>query len=282
MVNSDLETQSDEFFKEIFKRGSKTYFNSSIFFPKSVRKDVFILYGFVRVADDFVDNIPQKKEEFYNFCNLYRKALSGEKVDDIVIDSFVDLIHRKDFDPEWVEDFLHAMEMDLTKKTYNTLEETLEYIHGSAEVIGLFMAKILDLPEKSYFAAERLGRAMQYINFIRDIPEDITFGRRYLPIKGFELDSLEKEEAMNKKEEFQRFMNTQINQYVKWVTEAEEGFKFIPRRYLIPIKTASDMYTWTALTIKKNPFIIYEEKVKPSKIRIIMNIMKNIFWIRGN
>lgn len=275
MVNAISQTHQD-----VFKRGSRTYFNSSIFFPKSVRRDVFILYGFVRVADDFVDTVPQEKEDFFNFCNKYRNALSGEKTDDIIIDSFVDLLHRKNFDPVWVDDFLHAMEMDLTKKTYNTLEETLEYIHGSAEVIGLFMAKILDLPEESYFAAERLGRAMQFINFIRDIPEDIKFGRRYFPLKGFQLDSLRKEEAIEKKEEFERFIKTQIYQYFRWEAEAEEGFKHIPKRYLIPIKTASDMYSWTALKIKKNPFIIYEEKVKPSKLKIIVDIIKNIFWIK--
>ncbi|TXT66259.1 MAG: Phytoene synthase [Promethearchaeota archaeon] len=280
MVSSDLENQNEELFREIFKRGSKTYFNSSIFFPKSVRKDVFILYGFVRVADDFVDVVPQKKEDFLDFCKRYRKALAGETVDDIVINSFVDLMRRKDFKPEWVDDFLYAMELDLTKKNYNTLEETLEYIHGSAEVIGLFMAKILDLPEESYFAAERLGRAMQYINFIRDVKEDIRFGRRYLPLFDFNLESLEKEEVMKKRKEFQDFINTQINLYFKWQNQAESGFKFIPKRYLIPIKTASDMYNWTALKIRDNPFIIYEKKVKPSKIKIFSTILKNTFIVR--
>jgi phytoene synthase len=62
--------------------------------------------------------------------------------------------------------------------------------------------------------------------------------------------------------------------------EAEKDFKYIPRRYLIPIKTASDMYKWTAAKIRENPFIIFKEKVKPSKLRIIMDIIKNIFWIK--
>ena len=39
--------------KNIFKKGSKTYFNSSLFFPRDVREDVFKLYSFVRTADDF-------------------------------------------------------------------------------------------------------------------------------------------------------------------------------------------------------------------------------------
>lgn len=263
--------------REVFKKGSTTYFNSSIFFPKDVRRDVFVLYGFVRVADDYVDAIPQRKEGFLNFCNLYKQSLSGKKSDNYIIDDFVELMKRRKFEEAWVDDFLHAMEMDLTKKEYNSLEETIEYMHGSAEVIGLFMAKILDLPRQSYFAAERLGRAMQYINFIRDIPEDIKLGRRYLPLTGFNLKYLTKEEALKNKSEFERFIQAQIDKYFEWEKEAESGFKFIPRRYLIPIKTASDMYGWTALQIKNNPFIIYEKKVKPSKKRIIWGVIKNIF-----
>jgi len=266
--------------RSIFKKGSKTYFNSSIFFPKDVRKDVFILYGFVRVADDYVDIIPQRKEDFLNFCDLYRQALSGKKTDDLIVDSFVELMYRKKFDPRWIDAFLHSTEMDLTKKIYNTLEETLEYIYGSADVIGLFMAKILDLPEKAYPAAERLGTSMQYINFIRDVQEDNKLGRRYLPLNGYDLENLTNEEAIKKKTEFKKFIKDQIDLYFKWVKEAENGFKYIPKRYLIPIKTASNMYKWTALQIKHDPFIIYDEKVKPSKRRIISNILKNTFMIR--
>ena len=54
-----------------FKRGSKTYFYSSIFFSKEVRDDVFALYSFVRKADNFVDVVPQLKDEFYFFKNDY-------------------------------------------------------------------------------------------------------------------------------------------------------------------------------------------------------------------
>ena len=266
--------------RSIFRKGSKTYFNSSIFFPKDVRRDVFILYGFVRVADDYVDTIPQRKEDFLNFCEMYKKALSGKKTGDLIIDSFLELMNRKEFNPSWVDAFLHSMEMDLSKRIYNTLEETLEYIYGSAEVIGLFMAKILNLPEKAYTAAERLGTSMQYINFIRDVQEDIRLGRRYLPLNDYNLDNLTREEAMKKKSEFEKFIRDQIDLYFKWVKEAESGFKLIPKRYLIPIKTASDMYKWTALQIKDNPFIVYDEKVKPSKRRIVSNILKNIFMIR--
>jgi phytoene synthase len=91
---------------------------------------------------------------------------------------------------------------------------------------------------------------------------------------------LTKEETLNNKTEFERFVRDQIDQYFEWVKEAESGFKFIPRRYYIPIKTASDMYKWTALQIRENPFIVYDKKVKPTKGRIIRSVLKNTFKIK--
>ncbi|MBD3206151.1 hypothetical protein GF319_07385 [Candidatus Bathyarchaeota archaeon] len=100
-------------YKTIFKNGSKTYYYSSFFFPPKVKEDVFKLYSFVRVADDFVDTIPQKKEEFYEFRKLYERSLEGEKTGDILIDGFSDVRDRRDFDPSWIDAFLNSMESDL-------------------------------------------------------------------------------------------------------------------------------------------------------------------------
>ena len=173
--------------REIFKNGSKTYFNSSLFFPPEVRNDVFVLYGFVRTADDFVDSVPQDVDGFAGFVERYRRAREGAHVEDPVVDAFIDLSRRRGFEDAWANAFLESMEMDVTKQTYETIDETLHYIYGSAEVIGLFMARILGLPSEADRAAMMLGRAMQYINFIRDVDEDRNLGRTYLPLHETEL-----------------------------------------------------------------------------------------------
>lgn len=258
-----------------FKAGSKTYFNSSLFFPENVRKDVFALYGFVRVADDFVDGVPQDRTGFLELKRRYDRALAGHASGDPIVDSFVDLLHRREFEHEWVEAFLSAMNMDLYKKEYDDLEETLQYIYGSAEVIGLFMARILDLPEDSLWAARMQGRAMQYINFIRDIDEDVGLGRRYLPLEDSGLSSLDRDSAHSQPDAFKRFVELHLGRYRMWQEEAETGYGFIPTRYLIPIKTASDMYNWTAHRIGDDPFVIFRQKVKPAKSRILLQVLKN-------
>lgn len=262
----------------IFKKGSKTYFYSTIFFPKIVRRDVFILYSFLRKADDFVDSIPQDVEGFYQFKDHYLKARKGYPVGDVVIDSFTELENRKNFKKDWVDAFLNSMEMDIYKSSYRNIDELMRYLYGSSEVVGLFMASILDLPPESFTAARHLGRAMQYVNFIRDISEDLQLGRIYFPQKDmneYGINSLDENHTKSRPDNFKLFIKKQLKTYYSWQNEAEKGFKFIPRRYLIPIKTASDMYLWTAKKIQNNPFIVYKKKVKPSIPKIVTNIISN-------
>lgn len=270
--------KTDKTIYSIFKKGSKTYFYSTIFFPKSVRRDVFILYSFLRKADDYVDSIPQDDQGFYNFKDRYQEARKGTVTGDVVVDSFAGLEKRKNFNKEWVEAFLKSMEMDLYKSNYQNMDELLIYLYGSSEVVGLFMASILDLPTESYTAARYLGRAMQYVNFIRDISEDLQLGRIYFPQDEMEEYGIKSLDAnLNKQEpdNFQYFLKKQLKTYYQWQNEAEKGFKYIPTRYLIPIKTASDMYLWTAKQIEKDPFLVYERKVKPTIPKIVSNIFSN-------
>ena len=266
----------------IFRNGSRTYFHTSLFFPPDIRKDVFALYAFVRTADDLVDSIPQKKDEFYEFCDRWEKSLSGEITGDPVIDGFFELSLRKKFSEKWTAAFLSSMESDLYVNEYESLTELSKYLYGSAEVIGLFMARILDLPDQAFPKARSLGRAMQFVNFIRDVAEDLSLGRTYMPqedLHQFGLPSLTRESASRHPERFIAFINFEIERYRAWQAEGERGYYLIPYRYLIPIRTASDMYSWTAGQIANNPFVIYDKKVKPSIPRIISTLGTNAIRI---
>ena len=262
----------------LFKKGSKTYFYSTLFFPKRVKEEVFILYSFLRKADDYVDAIPQDAEGFYAFQERYHQAREGITTGDVVVDSFAQLAKEKKFDEKWTLAFLKSMEMDVTKTEYQDMDELLTYLYGSSEVVGLFMARIMGLSPDSYPAARYLGRAMQYINFIRDIDEDLDLGRVYFPqkdLKMFGLDSLQPEEARKNPEGFRSFVHKQLDIYMDWQVKAEAGFKYIPYRYLIPVKTASDLYKWTGAQIRKDPLVVYQRKVKPSLPQIISHVFSN-------
>jgi phytoene synthase len=268
--------------RAIFRRGSRTYFNSSRFFPRSIRDDVVILYAFVRAADNFVDANPQQEEAFHRFREVYRRTLKGETSGDPAVDSFVELISRKNIAANWVTAFLDSMEMDLYRRTYATLAETEAYIHGSAEVIGFMMASIMELKKEAFESAGLLGKAMQYINFIRDIDEDSRLGRTYFPetdLSKHGLDSLNRDACLRKPESFSAFVRDQLERYIGWQILAERGFRFLSRSCLVPIKTASDMYKWTAKRIAKDPLIVYRTKIKPSRPRIFWKAARNYLYV---
>jgi 15-cis-phytoene synthase len=264
---------------EIFRRGSRTYYYSSIWFPDAVRRDVFTLYAFVRSADDFVDAVPQDANGFFAFRSRYDSAVRGEVVHDPVIDPFVRLMHERGFDPQWVTAFLDAMEQDLSFSRYETFDHTIGYMYGSAEVVGLMMSRILGLPEEALESARMLGRAMQYINFIRDIAEDLELGRTYFPaveLERFELSSLNSQAAKARPDAFRSFIQGQLEHYFRWQSEAEKGFRFIPYRTRIPVRTASELYKWTGRKIWSDPEIIFRKKVKPSRSRVLGEVMRSV------
>lgn len=268
--------------KSIFRNGSSTYYFSSKFFPKEVRLDVFKLYSFVRVADDYVDSTPQNVKEFKILKTLWQDAIDSKSFDTKhhasdslnlrVVKNMAQLVDKFDFDPAWVDAFLDSMQADLDKKQYDSIDGSLWYVYGSAEVIGLMMAKIMHLPAEATQAAELQGRAMQWINFIRDIDEDIGLGRSYFPnddLKQFGLPDLTKQTADENPKQFTAFVHYQLKRYHSWQREAEKGFKHIPKRLRIPLETAVDNYNWTARQIATNPTAVYDKKIKPSKYRIV-------------
>lgn len=262
----------------IFRSGSRTYFYSSVFFPGEVRDDVFKLYAFVRVADDFVDQVPQDVEGFDRFVARYRSAAAGEPVGDEVIDGFVELARRRSFEPAWIDAFLAAMRQDVDTSAYESIEEVKAYMYGSADVIGLMMARVLDLPEASHPTAQRLGTAMQYLNFLRDVDHDQQLGRTYVPrdvLRRHGLASPKRSDASAQPEAFRAMMRAEVRRYLRWQAEAELGYKYLPRRYRIPIQTAADMYVWTALQIDEEPMRVFERQIKPSVWQIVKRVVRN-------
>jgi len=254
--------------QSIFKKGSTTYYYSSLFFQGQVKQDVFSLYAYVRVVDDFVDSLTPQLTDLERVWKETLDAWNGRPAADPVVRQFIELAKRKHFQWEWIEAFWQAMRSDLTKKSYDSLSELEEYMYGSAEVVGYMMVKVLDLPKEAMTAARLQGKAMQLLNFIRDVDEDEKLGRKYLVYK---------DAWKNDKQKWSSVIHKYLDTYFKVQQQAEKGYKYIPKQYLIPIKTAADMYKKTAKIIQANPDIVWQRKVKPKKWEVIVELIKNTF-----
>jgi len=173
---------------------------------KSIRQDIYNIYGFVRFADEIVDSFHDynKNELFHDFSIDLDKALNNKIHLNPILNSFQYTFHKYNIDKELVKSFMKSMRMDLTKKKYNTIEEYKEYIYGSADVVGLMCLKVFvqgnnELYKKLKNNAMKLGSAFQKVNFLRDLKADKEdLNRTYFPNTQFEsLSESEKDEIIN-------------------------------------------------------------------------------------
>jgi 15-cis-phytoene synthase len=275
--------------QQIFKSRSHTYYWGAMFFPKRVRADVLRLYSFLRVADDYVDVLPPQAEKFRALRAAWQAAqhddafdtarLPADTVDARVIKNIVAVARKYQFEPAWIEAFWRAMAADLEGRRYRTLADSLEYVHGSAEVVGLMMFRVLGLPPVAYAAAQMEGRALQWVNFIRDAAEDISLGRCYFPeedLRACGLPAFTHEAARAHPEAFARLVHLEIARYQDWQSQAAAGLHHIPGRLRPAIQTAGDMYGWTAQRIAADPLVVLEGPVRPGKRRILARGLRNL------
>lgn len=261
--------------QSLFKKSSKTFYYSTLFFPKNIKSDVHKLYGFVRTADDYVDTIPQDSKAFFSFKDesLYYLDNLHLNSPNPIIAWFAQVYQKYNFKREWVESFLWAMQSDLSQVHISSKHELEHYMYGSAAVVWYMMCWIFSIHDSdSLYAAKMLAYSMQCINFVRDVHEDNLLARRYL----YDIAGIKYNWLVVHDKNLNDFVDAHIQNYYMYLSEAQKWMYNLPLFFRVPVLTASHMYEWTAEEIQKNPSIIFKKKVKPTKIQIIMQAIYNL------
>ncbi len=279
MIQKNIQPNSDS-----IKKSSKTFYISSLFFPKKIRKDVYSLYTFLRISDDYVDSSPPDYESFSKLKNATINSLSGQQSGIAHIDSFAELINRRKIDHSFVMEYFKSQDIDLFKRSYESYEELCKFVYGVADVIGIFMSYVMCLPENAFDGAKKMGHAMQLVNIIRDISEDETSGKVFLPIDELDKFNLPKiiteEVSNNQNSEFISFIRFQLDRSKSILHESKESISYIPRRLKLSIKIVANIYESIIDEIYKDPTIIFRKKVKPSIFKIILiSLKQTIIWM---
>jgi phytoene synthase len=172
----------------LHQQHGRTYYLATRLLPAWKRRHVHALYGFTRYADEIVDRtdaLPpaERAAALEAWSRRFVAGLHGEPVDDPLLPAVLHTIAVFDLDREDFAAFLRSMAMDLTVTSYATYADLLDYMEGSAAVIGTMMLPILGsgTPVAAREPARQLGLAFQLTNFIRDVAEDLARGRTYLP-----------------------------------------------------------------------------------------------------
>jgi phytoene synthase len=251
----------------------KTYYLATLLLPKSKRPYVHALYGFARYADEIVDDLastlsPQEKADaLRSWSTGVLEDLKKGTSTDHIGRALVDTARKFDIPHQHFVDFLHSMEMDLTVTEYQDYDALLEYVYGSAAVIGLEMVPVLGYSDQRAFeAAKKLGIAFQLANFIRDVSEDLDRGRVYLPLD--ELARFGVNRAMLERRvltpEIVEALKFQIARVRSLQEEADVGIAYLDKTSRPCIRAASELYCGIVDEVEAIGYDVFNKRAKTS------------------
>jgi phytoene synthase len=273
---SDLLEQSYEECKRLNALHGKTYYLATLLLPSKKRPPVHALYGFARYADEIVDDLAstlsdeEKARELRTWGSGVLADLRRGESNDLIGRALVDTVTRFSIPLDYFEAFMKSMEMDLTVTRYNSYEELMTYVYGSAVVIGLEMLPILGYSDpRAIEAATALGTAFQLANFIRDIGEDIDRGRIYIPLDELARFGVSEEMLLKRRltPEIIEAIKFQIARVRDLQAIADAGIQYLDPISRPCIRAASELYCGIVDEIEANGYDIFNKRAKTSTWR---------------
>jgi phytoene synthase len=152
--------------------------------PTDKRRALCAVYAFARRVDDVGDGVLPGNEKVRRLERIRRSVASLEPNGaDPVLVALRDAGQRFPLPIRALSELVDGVEMDVRGTTYETFDDLLVYCRRVAGTIGRLSTAIFGPadPPRGDELSDDLGVAMQVTNILRDLREDVAFGRIYLP-----------------------------------------------------------------------------------------------------
>ncbi|HZD92873.1 MAG TPA: phytoene/squalene synthase family protein, partial [Candidatus Sulfotelmatobacter sp.] len=187
----------------ITRRAAKNFYYGFIVLPAEKRNALSAVYAFMRHADDISDepgDPQQKRQKMGEWLEAAKAVFDGKPTDDPVLMALGDAQKKFKIPAELFEKLAYGTSLDLEipppsgevpAVLCNTFEDLKHYCYYVASVVGLVCIRIFGYDDsKAEFLAEDCGLAFQLTNIIRDVKEDASMGRIYIPQEDLERANL--------------------------------------------------------------------------------------------
>jgi phytoene synthase len=166
------------------RREAGNFYWGFIALPRTQRVSIYALYDFARQIDDATDG-PGAVDAAVQLDlqrQRLRRALDGDPGHDPVMQVLARAVRRHRIPATELEELVSGVEMDLSLRRYASWEELRGYCQLVAGVVGRMCVRIFGFEnDDALERADSLGAALQLINILRDVREDASMGRVYLP-----------------------------------------------------------------------------------------------------
>lgn len=247
---------------ELTRFHSKTFFMASALLPAGQRQAMRALYGFCRVSDDIIDRADSDPRPAMNAWR--KRALSSSpNPNDLVAVAWADTRARYNIPNKYVEQLLDGVSRDLVQTRYETFDELTSYCYGVASTVGLMSMHITGYSgSEAVPYAIKLGVALQMTNILRDVGEDLSFGRIYLPQEELHRFGLSESDLLEHRNDqrWQNFVQFQIDRTRMLYAESLPGIDMLSRQGRFAVASAAELYCGILDKIAANQYDNFSQR----------------------
>jgi phytoene synthase len=169
----------------VTKREARNFYYGIRLLPPAKRAALCAVYALARRIDDIGDGPGSTEDKTARLEVLRGRLADSAATGDPVLVAIADAAARFPIPMSAFEELLDGVAMDLLGTTYATFDDLVPYCRRVAGSVGRLCLGVYGTApacaEVASRHADALGIALQQVNILRDIREDLLTGRVYLP-----------------------------------------------------------------------------------------------------
>jgi 15-cis-phytoene synthase len=250
---------------EAARAGSQGFSFATRLFPLDLRRAAHAVYWFCyytrRLASQS-ESPEQGRSDLERWESMVAAGLRGELARHPVLDVFLDTVDHRAIPHDLPLEMIEGVRMDLDRMRYSSFSQLRTHCHRVTGTVALMMTHVVGFrgPALDYMAD--LGLAIELTAILRDVGEQLSRGRIYLPDEDMEAFGYSEADlaAHLRNDAFRQVMKLQAERARSYYQKAEPGLKLLDQRGRFAMKVALDMYRKTLRYIEASDFDVFHRR----------------------
>lgn len=247
----------------VTRREAKNFAYGIRLLRKPERQALSAVYALARRIDDIGDGTDTPEEKLAGL-RVVRKEIESidPRTNDPVLFAIADAKNRYHLPMECFGEIIDGCEMDVHGTTYETIDDLVKYCRNVAGSVGRLSLAIFgtDHPTEAVPLADSLGVALQLTNILRDVVEDRSIGRVYLPREDAIRVSCNPD-LTGPPTEVARLVAFECGRAEQWFAEGLQLLPLLSGRGRACVAAMSGIYRRLLHRIERNPLAVTEGRV---------------------